>query len=57
MKELADEHFTKVKWCKNYIQEMRKINYRKLDEATAYVLKVRKMKMAIMMAKYLINLQ
>jgi len=37
---LADEHFTKVKWAKNYINQLRQINYRKLDEATSYVIKV-----------------
>lgn len=44
MQERADEHFTKAAWCKAYIDEMRSIVVKKLDEATSYVLKVKKKK-------------
>lgn len=40
MRAYADADDNKVKWCKYYIQKLRDVSYRKLDEATAHVAKV-----------------
>ena len=40
MKAHADANTSKVDWCKTYINKLREISFRKLDEATAYVAKV-----------------
>lgn len=40
MRAYADADTAKVEWCENYIQRLRDVSYRKLDEATAHMAKV-----------------
>lgn len=42
MRAYADADSNKVGWCKHYIQKLRDVSYRKIDEATAYIAKVSK---------------
>jgi len=39
MRAYADADTAKVEWCENYIQRLRDVSYRKLDEATAHMAK------------------
>ena len=37
MKAASDDNIQKMKWCKEYINNMRLINTKKLEEATSYL--------------------
>ena len=37
MKAVIDDNIQKIKWCKEYINNMRSINTKKLEEASSYL--------------------